>query len=346
WFFAGNEVLLKENGIELSQLDTKELQSLADDGKTPLLFADKQNLIGIIAVADTVKPTSESAVKALKALGIEVIMLTGDNERTARAVQKSMGISKVVAGVLPSGKEKEVAALQAKGKRVAMIGDGVNDAPALARADVGIAIGAGTDIAIESADIVLIKSDLMDAVTAIRLSRAVLRNIKQNLFWAFFYNIIGIPIAAGVLFPLFAIKLNPMFAAAAMSLSSVCVVTNALRLRSFKPSKADKTNIPSKDIASEKIYSADSQCNILSNNENEQNRKEENIMKTIVLSIEGMSCGHCSARVEQVLSEINGVSAKVNLEEKTATVQYSGELDKQVLIDAITNAGYTVTGAQ
>ncbi|MEG0649716.1 MAG: heavy metal translocating P-type ATPase, partial [Oscillospiraceae bacterium] len=346
WVFAGNEVLLKENGIELSQLDTKELQSLADDGKTPLLFADKQNLIGIIAVADTVKPTSESAVKALKALGIEVIMLTGDNERTARAVQKSMGINKVVAGVLPSGKEKEVAALQAKGKRVAMIGDGVNDAPALARADVGIAIGAGTDIAIESADIVLIKSDLMDAVTAIRLSRAVLRNIKQNLFWAFFYNIIGIPIAAGVLFPLFAIKLNPMFAAAAMSLSSVCVVTNALRLRSFKPSKADKTNIPSKDITLQKTCNADSQCNILSNNDNKQNKKEENIMKTIVLSIEGMSCGHCSARVEQVLSKINGVSAKVNLEEKTATVQYSGELDKQVLIDAVTNAGYTVTGAQ
>ncbi|MEG1126551.1 MAG: metal-transporting ATPase, partial [Oscillospiraceae bacterium] len=181
---------------------------------------------------------------------------------------------------------------------------------------------------------------------AIRLSRAVLRNIKQNLFWAFFYNIIGIPIAAGVLFPLFAIKLNPMFAAAAMSLSSVCVVTNALRLRNFKPSKADKTNIPSKDIAFEEICNAESQCNILSNNENKQNRKEENIMKTIVLSIEGMSCGHCSARVEQVLSEINGVSAKVNLEEKTATVQYSGELDKQVLIDAVTNAGYTVTGAQ
>ncbi|MEG0486121.1 MAG: metal-transporting ATPase, partial [Oscillospiraceae bacterium] len=205
---------------------------------------------------------------------------------------------------------------------------------------------AGTDIAIESADIVLIKSDLMDAVTAIRLSRAVLRNIKQNLFWAFFYNIIGIPIAAGVLFPLFAIKLNPMFAAAAMSLSSVCVVTNALRLRSFKPSKADKTNIPSKDITLQKTCNADSQCNILSNNDNKQNKKEENIMKTIVLSIEGMSCGHCSARVEQVLSKINGVSAKVNLEEKTATVQYSGELDKQVLIDAVTNAGYTVTGAQ
>lgn len=232
---AGNRALLEEYGVELAGLD-HIAQRLAQEGKTPLYFAKANQLLGLVAVADTAKPTSKAAVAGFKALGIKVVMLTGDNRRTAEAVGRELGVDTVVAEVLPQDKERQIAAIQSEGKRVAMVGDGINDAPALARADVGLAIGAGTDVAIESADIVLMKSDLLDAVNAVRLSKAVIRNIKQNLFWAFIYNIIGIPLAAGVFFPLFQLQLNPMFAAAAMSLSSVCVVGNALRLRLFKPS--------------------------------------------------------------------------------------------------------------
>ena len=228
-YMAGNRRLMEDFQIPLGSYGEEE-ERLAADGKTPLYFARQDGVLGLIAVADVIKPTSRAAVQELEAMGIEVVMLTGDNERTARAIQKQVGISKVIAEVLPQDKEREVRRIQESGRKTAMIGDGINDAPALARADVGIAIGAGTDIAIESADIVLMKSDLMDAVKAIQLSKAVIRNIKQNLFWAFFYNAIGIPLAAGVFYTILGWKLNPMFAAAAMSLSSVCVVTNALRL--------------------------------------------------------------------------------------------------------------------
>lgn len=234
-YYAGSLAYLKELGVLSADSAGKEtIERLSDEGKTPLLFADEQALLGIIAVADVIKPTSKRAIEGFQALGIEPVMLTGDNARTAEAIRKKLDIPKVIAQVLPQEKEQKIAEFQAAGKKVAMIGDGVNDAPALTRADVEIAIGAGSDVAIESADIVLVKNDLVDAVTAIRLSRAVMRNIKQNLFWAFFYNSIGIPLAAGALFPLFALKLNPMFGAAAMSLSSVCVVSNALRLKFFK----------------------------------------------------------------------------------------------------------------
>ncbi len=239
-YYAGNAAWLEELGILKTGPQREQAVEMAarfsDEGKTPLLFADGERLLGIVAAADVIKPTSAQAIRRLKELGIETVMLTGDNARTAEAIRKKLDIPQVIAQVLPQDKERKIAEFQSQGKKVAMIGDGVNDAPALTRADVGIAIGAGSDIAIESADIVLVKSDLLDAVTAIRLSRAVMRNIKENLFWAFFYNSIGIPLAAGVLFGL-GLKLNPMFAAAAMSLSSVCVVTNALRLKFFKPER-------------------------------------------------------------------------------------------------------------
>lgn len=236
-YYAGNLAFMESNQIDVTALKAT-CDTLAEDGKTPLYFADGKKLLGVIAVADVVKPTSREAIEQFKAMGIDVVMLTGDNKRTAEAIRRQLNIDRVVADVLPQDKEIEIRRIQESGKKVAMIGDGINDAPALARADVGIAIGAGTDIAIESADIVLMKSDLLDAVTAIQLSKAVIRNIKQNLFWAFFYNSIGIPLAAGVFFFLLGWKLNPMFGAAAMSMSSVCVVTNALRLKLFKPRRA------------------------------------------------------------------------------------------------------------
>ena len=237
-YYAGNVQLMREQGVDLQDFEDKA-QKLANDGKTPLYFADQTRVLGLIAVADTIKPTSAQAIETFKQMGLEVVMITGDNERTAKAIQRQLGIDTVIADVLPQDKEAHVRALQAEGKKVAMVGDGINDAPALARADVGIAIGAGTDIAIESADIVLMKSDLKDAATAIQLSRAVIRNIKLSLFWAFFYNTLGIPLAAGVFYGALGWRLSPMFGAAAMSLSSVCVVTNALRLRGFKPRFAE-----------------------------------------------------------------------------------------------------------
>ena len=308
---AGNRAMLEENGIDFAGFDLIA-EELAKQGKTPLYFAENGKMLGLVAVADTAKPTSKEAVAGFKALGIEVVMLTGDNKRTAEAVGRELGVDKVIAEVLPQDKERQVSALQAEGKRVAMVGDGINDAPALARADVGLAIGAGTDVAIESADIVLMKSDLLDAVNAVRLSKATIRNIKQNLFWAFIYNIIGIPLAAGVFFPLFQIQLNPMFAAAAMSLSSVCVVSNALRLRFFKPKAA---------IAAP-------------NMKGEIKPMEKKII------IEGMSCSHCSGRVEKALNAIPGVTATVDLAARTATV--SGSNDNAALKKAVEDAGYTV----
>ncbi|WP_101697201.1 heavy metal translocating P-type ATPase [Clostridium minihomine] len=241
-YAAGNLALMQEQGVSFEGLQQKA-ESFAEEGKTSLYFAKEKQLLGVIAVADVIKPTSRQAVEELRAMGIDVVMLTGDNQRTAEAIRRQLNIDRVVAEVLPQDKEEEVRSIQASGKKVAMVGDGINDAPALARADVGIAIGAGTDIAIESADIVLMKSDLMDAVTAIQLSRATIRNIKENLFWAFFYNTIGIPLAAGVFYVLLGWKLNPMFAAAAMSLSSVCVVLNALRLKFFKPHRRFESDL-------------------------------------------------------------------------------------------------------
>ena len=265
-YYAGNEKMMEEKGISLSTEQKNQIQALAKQGRTPLLFADENQFLGIVAVADVVKPTSKEAVQKFRDYGIHVIMLTGDNEVTAQAIKEQVGIDEVIAGVLPTQKEEKISALKQAGHKVAMIGDGVNDAPALASADVGIAIGAGTDVAIESADIVLMKNDLLDAVGAVKLSKAVIRNIKENLFWAFFYNSIGIPLAAGVLYPLFQIKLNPMFGAAAMSLSSVCVVSNALRLRWVKLHDAKKTQSePHQDVAASTIADIN-QHNALDNN--------------------------------------------------------------------------------
>ena len=296
-YYAGNEKMMEEKGISLSTEQKNQIQALAKQGRTPLLFADEKQFLGIVAVADVVKPTSKEAVQKFRDYGIHVIMLTGDNEVTAQAIKEQVGIDEVIAGVLPTQKEEKISALKQAGHKVAMIGDGVNDAPALASADVGIAIGAGTDVAIESADIVLMKNDLLDAVGAVKLSKAVIRNIKENLFWAFFYNSIGIPLAAGVLYPLFQIKLNPMFGAAAMSLSSVCVVSNALRLRWVKLHDAKKTQSePHQDVAASTIADIN-QHNALDNNIKSTNNDKGESTMTTTISIEGMMCAHCQAHV-------------------------------------------------
>ncbi len=330
-FLAGNERLMGQNGVSLKGLDVVAGQ-LAEEGKTPLYFAKGQTLLGIIAVADVAKPTSAQAIDEMKRLGLKVVMLTGDNQRTADAIGRQLGVSQVIAQVLPQDKEQKIRQLQQNGKKVAMVGDGINDAPALARADVGIAIGAGTDIALEAADIVLMKNDLLDAVTAIHLSRAVIRNVKENLFWAFLYNTIGIPIAAGVFFSLWGWKLDPMFAAAAMSLSSVCVVSNALRLRFFKPHRSRQNTTPA----------------VLENipqKPKSNNAKGEKAMKK-TLKIDGMMCSHCTGRVSQVLNAIDGVSAEVSLEDKAAYLTMDAEIADEILIKAVTDAGYTVVEVQ
>lgn len=307
-FYAGNESLMAEKQIATERIK-ETLFAFANDGKTPLIFSDEKEVIGVIAVADVAKKTSKEAIAKFQKMGIHVIMLTGDNEVTARAMQRQLHIPKVIAGVLPDQKEQVIAGLQNEGRKVAMVGDGINDAPALMRADVGIAIGAGTDIALESADIVLMKNDLLDVCTAIRLSRKVITNIKQNLFWAFFYNSIGIPLAAGGLYPAFGLKLNPMFGSAAMALSSVCVVSNALRIKRFKE---DKFMFGKKKA-------------------------------DVEMMVEGMSCGHCSARVEEALNNIDGVKAEVNLKKKTAYVTLENEVSDETLKAAVENAGYSVT---
>lgn len=319
-YYAGNLSLMKENNIDYSKFE-KVINDLAKKGKTPLCFSDDSILLGVIAVADTIKSTSKKAIEEFKNMGINIVMLTGDNKNTAEAIRKELNIDKVIAEVLPQDKEKEVRKIQESGKKVAMIGDGINDAPALARADVGIAIGAGTDIAIESADIVLMKSDLLDGVTTIKLSKAVIKNIKENLFWAFFYNAIGIPLAAGVFYNILGWKLNPMFGAFAMSLSSVCVVSNALRLKLFKAYD--------KNIINEENF------------ENEFEEGEDEEMKKIV-RVDGMNCSHCQAKVESALSALDGVSeAKVNLKKKIAVVTLEKEVNDDTLLKAVNDVGFT-----
>lgn len=335
-YYIGNLRLIKENNININEFEEKGTQ-LADEGKTPLYFADEQNVLGIIAAADVAKPTSLRAIKEFGAMGIEVVMLTGDNKKTAEAIRRQLGITRAIAEVLPQDKEREIRKLQEQGKKVAMIGDGINDAPALARADVGIAIGAGTDVAIESADIVLIRSDLLDAVTAVQLSKATIRNIKQNLFWAFIYNSIGIPLAAGVFFNVLGWKLNPMFAAGAMSLSSVSVVSNALRLKFFKPVRlSGGGGKPDAPVNSDAVVI----------NEGSQNKSNINGGKEMkkILKVEGMSCAHCKAAVEKALKSIDGVeNAVVDLKNKSADVTLSKEVKNDVLAKAVADAGYEAT---
>lgn len=342
-FRVGNRAYLEENGVKIPEEVLEGLEQIAAEGKTPLLVAADGRLLGSIAVADTVKPGASVAINQLRKLGIHVVMLTGDNKRTAEAVREELGIEEAVAEVLPQDKEKKIRELQAAGRKVAMVGDGINDAPALAAADVGMAIGAGTDVALESADIVLMKSDLRDAVTAVRLSRAVIRNIKQNLFWAFFYNAIGIPLAAGVWYPLFRIKLNPMFGAAAMSLSSIFVVGNALRLRGFRAGK-ETPERKNTESGTAPANCTDAGCNKISNTEGSaEDASEWRKKMTKVMTIEGMMCGHCTGRVQKALEALEGVgSVTMSLENKTATVELAAEIEDEKLTAAVVNAGYEV----
>ena len=315
-YLAGNAAMLADAGVDLGQ-DRMIGDQLAAQGKTPLFFVKDGRPIGIIAVADTVKPTSRAAIEGFRELGLKVVMLTGDNKRTAEAIGRELGLTQVISEVLPADKERQITALQERGEKVAMVGDGINDAPALARADVGIAIGAGADVAIESADIVLMKSDLADAVTAVELSKATIRNVRQNLFWAFFYNVIGIPMAAG----LFGFQLDPMFAAAAMSLSSVTVVTNALRLRFFKPRLQSHSDVKPGGIPAVEM-------------KGEQKAMEKKVV------IEGMMCQNCRAHVDKALNGIPGASATVDLDSKTAVV--TGDVADDAIRAAVEEAGYQV----
>ena len=325
---AGNAGYLAQNGVSLAAMEA-DAHRLAEDGKTPLFFAESGHLLGCIAVADVVKPDSAKAIAALRRMGRRVVLLTGDNQRTANAIARQIGVDQVIAQVLPQDKAKCVAQLQQQGQRVAMVGDGVNDAPALAQADVGLAIGAGTDIAIESADVVLMKSSLLDIPAAMDLSRAVLRNIKQNLFWAFFYNSIGIPVAAGVLYPALHLTLNPMLAAAAMSLSSVCVVSNALRLRGWKPPFFADQPAPTAPLPESAVFQS-------------QGKEENTVNKTI--HIDGMMCTHCTGRVEKALNDLPGVEATVDLDSKSAAVTCTPDVSDDTLRQAVEDAGYHVTG--
>ncbi len=324
--FAGNKKLMQSNNIDISA-HNEQIDKLSSQGKTPLIFASKNNIIGIIAVADVIKESSKQAVNELKAMNINVVMLTGDNSYTANAIAKECGIENVIAEVMPQDKEAVVRNLQSENKFVAMVGDGINDAPALARADIGVAIGAGTDIAIDSADVVLVKSNLIDIARLIQLSKKTMLNIKENLFWALIYNSIGIPLAAGVFYSVLGWKLNPMYGAAAMCVSSVCVVTNALRLRTFNP-HFKYTQVENGDVTS-----------TVEVNRILEKREEEKLMtKTIIIN--GMMCPHCSGAVEKALNSIDGVTATVDLANKSATV--TGNVENDVLIKVITDAGYTV----
>ena len=325
--YAGNDRYMESIGADTAALRAAA-EMLAAAGKTPLYFAEGRQLLGVIAVADVVKPDSAAAIAALRRSGCEVVLLTGDNQRTAEAIARQVGVDRVIAQVLPQDKARCIEDLQKAGRLVAMVGDGVNDAPALVTADVGLAIGAGTDVAIESADVVLMRSSLMDIVDAAALSRATLRNIRQNLFWAFFYNSIGIPVAAGVLYPALGITLNPMIAAAAMSLSSVCVVSNALRLRGWKGSAPVRRGGTPANTQSEPAAPA------------AQHNEEEPTMKK-TLSIEGMMCAHCAAHVEKALNALPGVTAAVDLAGSSAVV--TGDVSDEALKKAVADAGYTVT---
>ena len=329
--YAGNDRYMDLIGAGVSVLRSAA-EELAAQGKTPLYFAEEHRLLGVVAVADVVKPDSAAAVAALRRGGCEVVLLTGDNQRTAEAIARQVGVDRVIAQVLPQDKARCIQELQREGRLVAMVGDGVNDAPALVTADVGLAIGAGTDVAIESADVVLMRSSLMDIVDAAALSRAALRNIRQNLFWAFFYNAIGIPVAAGVLYPAFQITLNPMIAAAAMSLSSVCVVSNALRLRGWKGSRPDAP------APADKSAALTDAPNVITAAPAAQ--QEESAMKK-TLTIEGMMCAHCAAHVEKALNALPGVTAQVDLAGKTAVV--TGSAGDEALKQAVADAGYQVT---
>ena len=324
-FLAGGNAAFIGGQATIPEAAKSMAEQYARQGKTPLFFCENGSLLGIIAVADVIKEDSPRAVRELQNMGIRVVMLTGDNERTAQAIGAEAGVDEVIAGVLPDGKEAVIRTLKEQG-RTAMVGDGINDAPALTRADVGIAIGAGTDIAIDAADVVLMKSRLSDVPAAIRLSRATLRNIHENLFWAFFYNVIGIPLAAGVWFPMFGLKLNPMFGAAAMSLSSFCVVTNALRLNWFRMHDASKDK---------KIKPA-----------NGTKKKEETKMKK-TMKIEGMMCGHCEATVKKALEALPQVDeAIVSHEDGTAEVILNGEISDEALKKTVEDKDYTVLSVQ
>lgn len=346
---AGNAKMLEAQGV-VNSLDHNG-EKLALEGKTPLYCARGTELLGLIAVADIIKPTSRQAVAELEAMGLQVLLLTGDNAKTAEAIRRQAGINRVIADVLPKDKEREIRLLQGQGKKVAMVGDGINDAPALARANIGIAIGAGTDIAIESADIVLMKSDLLDVVSAIRLSKAVMRTIRQNLFWAFFYNIVGIPVAAGVFYQPWGLTLNPMIAAAAMSFSSVSVVTNALRLRFFTARSllgqiSEHVNPPHTDNKAVPLHNVQPapKPEEASAFQPSTTIPRSATMKKVI-SIEGMNCKHCSSSVEKALNSIAGVKeATVDLAAKKATVETDSAVTDETLKKAVTDAGFEVTG--
>ena len=346
-YIGGNLSFMEENNIKGINIAKNDSQSMQEQGKTCIYFADTSKIIGILGIADTIKSTSKIAIEELQKRNIDTIMITGDNKKAANAIAKETGISKVISEVLPQEKEIEVSKLQKQGKKVAFVGDGINDSPALVKSDVGLAIGSGTDIAIESADIVLIKNDLLDVVSAIDLSKATINNIKMNLFWAFFYNAIGIPVAAGVFYFSLGFKLNPMIGALAMSFSSVCVVTNALRLRNFKPKflkRLKKENLLDKYY----IENKNDKDNIINNKTTEENKNKESGDKSMSefvkeVSIEGMSCNHCKMSVEKAVGSIEGVTnVEVSLENKNAIVKSNVELDEEKIKNAIEEEGFKV----
>ena len=337
-YIGGNLSFMEENNIKGINIAKNDSQSMQEQGKTCIYFADTSKIIGILGIADTIKSTSKIAIEELQKRNIDTIMITGDNKKAASAIAKETGIDKVISEVLPQDKEVEVAKMQKEGKKVAFVGDGINDSPALVKSDVGLAIGSGTDIAIESADIVLIKNDLLDVVSAIDLSKATINNIKMNLFWAFFYNAIGIPVAAGVFFSSFGFKLNPMIGALAMSFSSVCVVTNALRLRNFKPRFLKRLK---KENLLDKYYIENNKIT----EENKNKESEEKSMSEFIkeVNIEGMSCNHCKMSVEKAVGNIKGVtSVEVSLENKNAIVKSNVEIDEEKIKNAIEEEGFKV----
>ena len=344
-YLAGNLAFLEENHLPATAEERSAARAAADqlarEGKTPLLFLRDGKLLGVIAVADTIRETSRAAIRRFNEMGLRVVMLTGDNKVTAEAIRRELGIEQAISDVLPTQKEAHIRSLQEEGHKVAMVGDGINDAPALTRADIGIAIGAGTDIAIESADVVLMKDSLDDVAAAIELSRAVVRNIHMNLFWAFFYNVLGIPLAAGVLYPAFQLRLSPMIGSAAMSLSSVCVVTNALRLRFFKRKGTPIAEKSAPVLEASHIGIGNPAAPVEEVSQEPENEKGSSEMKKVLI-VDGMMCAHCQAHVQKALAGVEGVTeAVVDLESKKATVTLAQDVADQALMDAVTEAGYT-----